>query len=230
MSIPASIDPTGQKTLQVLRDLHDQGVSNYAVLMRHADRPIDSAENDLLMQITEEGKEAAEKFGQGLPANSVIRFFASPVDRCVETAEYIEKGAQSIGIRTEAPRKMDRLYAFYIHDLLAADSILYEMFARDEWAQFFRNWFEGKYPPEIIGDAREAAETLLNTLLQLLQQPGGNICVSHDTNLFLIKEYYLGLRPEDYEYIQFLEGVIVYEQAGDFYIVNHQTESRKLPV
>ena len=232
MSIPASIDPAGSKTLQVLRDLHHQGVTRYAVLMRHAERPVENAENDLLMQITEEGKRVAEKFGQGLPPISPLRFFASPVDRCVETADFIAKGAQSIGVKTEATRKMEKLYAFYIRDLRATDGILYEMFGRNEWAQFFRNWFEGKYPPEIIDDAREAAETLLKALVDLIRQPtaGGNICVSHDINLFLIKEYYLGLRPEDHEYIQFLEGVIVYEKDGDAYIVNHQTAARKLPV
>jgi broad specificity phosphatase PhoE len=225
-------DPTGSKTLALLYDLRQQGIENYTVLMRHAERPIDSPENDLLMQITEDGKRAAYEFGRGLPADSPFRFFASPVDRCVETADFIEKGALSVGSKTESTQKMERLYAFYIHDLRAADGILYEMFDRGEWAQFFRNWFDGKYPAEIIGDARPAAEILLKALQDLLQQPtpGGNICVSHDINLFLIKEYYLGLRPEDHEYIQFLEGVIVYERDGEQYIVNHQTGAKKLPV
>ena len=225
-------DPTGNKTLALLHDLRQQGIENYTVLMRHAERPIGSPENDLLMQITEDGKRAAYEFGRRLPTDTSLRFFASPVDRCVETADFIEKGALSMGGKTESTQKMAWLYAFYIHDLLTTDRILYEMLDRGEWAQFFRNWFDGKYPVEIIGDARQAAETLLNALQDLLRQspPGGNICVSHDINLFLIKEYYLGLRPEDHEYIQFLEGVIVYERDGERYIVNHQTGAKKLPV
>ena len=225
------IDSTGSKTLELLHALRQQGIENYVVLMRHAERPIDNAENDLLMQITDEGKQAAYEFGRRLPPEIPHRFFASPVERCVETAEFIEQGLLSAGGETEPTQIAEKLYAFYVHDLATANGLLYEMFARNEWAQFFRNWFEGKYPSEVIGDARQAAETLLNVLRDLLRPspPGGNICVSHDINLFLIKEYYLGLRPEDHEYIQFLEGVIVYEQGGEQYIINHQTGAKKLP-
>ncbi len=200
--------------------------------MRHAERPIDTAENDLFMQLTEAGKQAAYEFGQALPPDSLIRFFSSPVDRCVETSTLIEKGCLSSGKKTQTNTELDSLYAFFIKDLLKVDGMLYEMLDAGEWAKFFRNWFDGKYATDIIGNASQAAQTLLNALLELLQGPaaaGGNICISHDINLFLIKEYYLGLRPEDNEYIQFLEGVILYEWDGRYYIVNHQTEAKLLP-
>jgi len=57
-----------------------------------------------------------------------------------------------------------------------------------------------------------------------------HICVSYDWRLFLIKEYYLHLRPEDYEFIQFLEGVMIYENNGRYYIINHQTDVTPLPI
>jgi len=220
----------GIETLKIINDLHQKGISRYVALMRHAERPIDTAENDLFMQLTETGKQAAYEFGQALPSDSLIRFFSSPVDRCVETSALIEKGCLSSGRKTETNTELDSLYAFFIKDLLKADGMLYEMLDAGEWAKFFRNWFEGKYSPDIIEDASQAAQTSLNALLELLQEPsaGGNICISHDINLFLIKEYYLGLRPEDNEYIQFLEGVILYEWDGRYYIINHQTEAKML--
>ncbi|HEY54417.1 MAG TPA: histidine phosphatase family protein [Caldilineae bacterium] len=221
----------GAETLKVINDLHQKRISRYVVLMRHAERPIDTAENDLFMQLTEAGKQAAYEFGQALPPDSLIRFFSSPVDRCVETSTLIEKGCLSSGKKTQTNTELDSLYAFFIKDLLKVDGMLYEMLDAGEWAKFFRNWFDGKYVTDIIGNASQAAQTLLNALLELLQGPaaGGNICISHDINLFLIKEYYLGLRPEDNEYIQFLEGVILYEWDGRYYIVNHQTEAKLLP-
>jgi broad specificity phosphatase PhoE len=223
-------DPTGDKTLALLHDLIEQGITRYVVLMRHADRPIETVENDLHMQVSEAGKEAAFAFGQKLPTELPIHLYASPVDRCVETAELIGKGFESVGGARSEVSETEALYAFYVKDVHKADGILYEMFGRGEWAQFFRNWFEGVYPESIIGNAAQAAETLMATLLELLQQSesAGSICVSHDINLFLIKEYYLGLQPEDHEYVQFLEGVIVYEKDGSTYIINHQSEARLL--
>lgn len=232
MSIPTSIDPTGSKTLQVLHDLHAQGVTNYVVLMRHADRPIDHAGNDLAMRISEAGRRAAYEFGRALPCDGRNRFYASPIDRCVETASLIASGCQNAGGETSPDvTVMDTLFAFFVQDVERADGLLYEAFGKGEPYRFFRDWFDGEYPPEMIDDAALAARAQLDALLPLLQGPSaGNICVSHDINLFLIKEYYLGLHPEDHEYIQFLEGVVIYERRGEFYIINHQTDARKLPI
>ncbi|UCC54000.1 MAG: hypothetical protein JSV68_08510, partial [Anaerolineaceae bacterium] len=123
------------------------------------------------------------------------------------------------------------LYVFFVNDLSKLNQIAYKMIGEDEWPQFVRNWFDGKISTELIDDAAQAAQTLLNSLLELLQEPsayGGNICISHDWNLFLIKEFYLRLKPEDNEYIQFLEGVIIYEMHDAFYIINHQSEAKML--
>ena len=217
--------------MAVINDLHRKGVKKYVVLMRHAERPIDTAENDLAMKLTEDGKQAAYEFGRSLPSDSLIRFFSSPVDRCIETAVLIEKGCLANEGETQPNTTMDVLYAFFIKDLLKADQLLYAMMEAGEWSDFFRNWFDGEYSPELMEAGPQAAQTLMEALLGLLQgsSEGGNICISHDINLFLIKEYYLGLKPEDHEYIQFMEGVIIYEWDDDYYIVNHQTDAKIVP-
>jgi broad specificity phosphatase PhoE len=224
------VNALGTDTLAVIDDLHRRGVKKYVVLMRHAERPIDKPENDLLMMLTDEGQQAAYEFGRALPSDSLIRFFSSPVDRCVETSNLIEKGLLATGGESRSNEELDALYFFYVRDI-KVDHILYDMFEKGEWAQFFRNWFEGEYTPEFMDEGDQAARTLVEALLGLLQDSpeGGNICISHDNSLFLIKEYYLGLRPEDYEYIQFLEGVILYEWDGAYYIANHQTAAKRLP-
>ncbi len=219
------------ETAKIINDLHRDGITKYVMLMRHSERSIGTAETDLLMELTEEGKQAAYEFGQALRSDSLIRFFSSFVHRCVETSALIEKGYLSGAGKTTSNTVIDPLYAFFINDLLKANQMRYDLFDKGDWPRFFRNWFDGKYSTDIIEDAAQAAQTLLNTLLELLQDPlaYGNICISHDINLFLIKEYYLGLRPEDNEFIQFLEGVIIYKQNGGYYITNHQTEAKRLP-
>ncbi len=227
-----SIDPTGVQTLAVIHQLHQQGVRNYAVLMRHADRPIDNAGNDLAMRISDLGKRTAYEFGRALPCDGVKRFYSSPIHRCVQTAELIAQGCLARGgdVLPNTPR--DDLFAFFVRDVARADGLLYEALGAGEPFSFFRNWFDGVYPPDIIDDAAQAARAQMNVLLGLLQQdpPAANICVSHDINLFLIKQYYLDLRPEDHEYIQFLEGVVVYEWRSAYYIVNHQAAARRLAI
>jgi hypothetical protein len=93
------------------------------------------------------------------------------------------------------------------------------MGANGQWTRFLRNWFEGQYSPDLADHAAKSAQALLNALVGLLQEPAiGNICISHDWNLFLIKEFFLGLRPEDNDYIQYLEGIVIYKFNDNYYI------------
>lgn len=218
-------------TVKIINHLQQAGVDKYVVLMRHAARHFGAAESDPSMGLTEGGKQAAIEFGQGLPPEPPVRFFSSYIERCVETSVLIEQGLLSKGGTTKTNKIIDPLYVFFVNDLSKLNQIAYKMIGEDEWPQFVRNWFDGKISTELIDDAAQAAQTLLNSLLELLQEPsayGGNICISHDWNLFLIKEFYLGLKPEDNEYIQFLEGVIIYEMHDAFYIINHQSEAKML--
>jgi len=224
-------DTLGMETANVIKDLHKDGIESYVLLMRHSARVIDTAENDGAMELTEEGKQAAYEFGKALPPNALSRFYSSSIHRCVETSNLIEKGYLLEGEKTETNTVMDPLYAFFAKDVLKVDKIAYAMMNEGEWAQFFRNWFDGEYSPDLLDAAPQAAQTLLTALLDLLQAPMavGNICIAHDWHLFLIKEYYLNLRPEDNEFIQFLEGVVIYRRGGSYYMVNHQTEAKMLP-
>jgi hypothetical protein len=188
-------------TVKIINHLQQAGVDKYVVLMRHAARHFGAAESDPSMGLTEEGRQAAIEFGQGLPPEPPVRFFSSYIERCVETSVLIEQGLLSKGGMTKTNKIIDPLYVFFVNDLSKLNQIAYKMIGEDEWPQFVRNWFDGKISTELI---------------------------SHDWNLFLIKEFYLGLKPEDNEYIQFLEGVIIYEMHDAFYIINHQSEAKML--
>lgn len=225
------VETIGLETLKVIKDLQQEGIDSYVALMRHAERYIDTAENDELMGLTEEGKQAAREFGKGLSPEALIRFFSSPVGRCVETSSLIEQGYLINGGTAEGNLELDALYVSYVNDLPTLGQIAYGMYGDGEWRQFLRNWFDGKYSPELANNPDQSAQAMLDALISLLQEPGvGNICISHDWNLFLIKEYFLGLRHEENGYIQYLEGVIIYKKNGSYFISNHQTDAKRLPI
>lgn len=62
----------GMETAKIICDLRQDGVERYVALMRHGERIIDTAENDLLMDLTEEGKRTAYEFGRSLPSDAPI--------------------------------------------------------------------------------------------------------------------------------------------------------------
>jgi len=226
-------DAFGVQTLKVINDLLQDGINNYAVLTRHSARHYDTAENDMIMGLTEEGKQTSFEFGKALPSNSSIRLFSSPVNRCVETSDLIEKGYLSRGGNAQTNTVMNELVPFFVKDISKLMPMVYELVYAGDYLKFFRNWFDGKISDDLIDDASQSAQKLLSALVDLLQeQPKftGNICVSHDWHLVLLKEYYLGQRAEEYGNIDFLEGVIIYQWKDSFYITNHQSGARMLNI
>ena len=226
-------DAFGTQTLKVINDLHQKGIKNYVVLTRHSARHYSTAENDMIMGLTEEGKQASFEFGKALPSNSSIRHFSSPVSRCIETSELIEKGHLSKGGKTQTNIGVDYLAPFFVRDGQKVIQMAYEYVMTGNYPNFYRSWCNGEISAGLIDDASQSAQRLLDTLLNLLQQPSdftGNICVTHDWHLVLLKEHYLGQRAEDYGNIDFLEGVIIYQWKDNHYIINHQSEARVLKV
>lgn len=221
----------GQATLDAIHELKNRGIDRMAVIVRHSARHYDTKDwsNDPLMGLTDEGKEAAYAFGENLPTDSVIRLFSSPVGRCVETASQIEKGNTSKGGKTEANRIIGRLATFFANDFLK----VFEIIGAKGNAEFFRDWFSGKVPVDVMADPEASAAILRKLLVDKRDEMSDNhidILVSHDWSLYLFKEYCLGLTQEDVGRVKYLEGVIVYSENGDLYASNHQTEPKILGV
>jgi broad specificity phosphatase PhoE len=224
-------DTCGMKTLELLRGLCQEGIETYAVLMRHSARHHDTAENDLSLGLTEEGRRAAYEFGRALPSDSFLQFFSSPVLRCVETSELIDRGCLSNGGRTKHNGAVDPLSGFFARNGPAVLQMAHDMAKAGRFPEFFRNWFDGRLPSSLIQDSRQASRALVHYLLGLIQGSGekGSICITHDWHLVLLREYGLGQRPEEYGgHIEYLEGVILFVRGSNYYIVNHQREAKIL--
>lgn len=219
----------GQDALDVIRDLKNQGIDSMAVVLRHSERHYDF-ENQWMeryLGLTDEGKELAYAFGKDLPTDPLLRLYSSAVARCVETAYQMEKGSISIGGKTETNRLAKELLTLYATNSKKALAINIEKGD----AQLFRDWFDHKIPIDIMADPEESGEILVSYLIDLLteiQDAHIDVHVTHDWNLYLLKELYLGLPLEDVGGAAYLEGIVLYEDDGEFYMTNHQTEPKKL--
>ena len=224
-------DTFGVQTLKIINDLHRDGKSNFVVLTRHSARHYGAAENDEAMELTEEGKQKSREFGEALPSSRLFYFFSSPVQRCVETSNLIEKSLLSRGGKTQANTVMDVLYPFFVKDMSKTIHMAYKFVMAGDYPKFFRNWFDGEISSELLDNASQSAQRLLNSLLDLLKEKSdiaGNIIVAHDWHLVLLKEFYLGQRAEEYGIIEYLEGVIIYKGDDGHYIINHDSEAMSL--
>lgn len=214
----------GADTIEVIRKLVEKGIENMVVVVRHSARHYDLArpENEPFMSLTEEGKEYAFNMGTRLPRGYTLQLLSSVLGRCIETAYLLDKGYMSIGGKTRNAVIESKLAPFYVNRPLDLAPIF-----SDPGLDFIRYWFEGNVSPDIIIDSKEAARSKVDFLKTKLEQskPGEiYLGVTHDWNLYLIKEHFLSLRHEDVGEARFLEGIVLYRQDDRLFLLNHQSD------
>ncbi len=220
----------GMQTMKLIQELHQQGISRIGVIMRHSARDrITSVENVLSMGLTEQGKEAACRFGETFPAGVSIHVFSSPVERCQETAACIANGYREQGGDTMPTQIVEHLGPFYITD----HPVVFHMADELGSSQFLRQWFNGQIAPEVMMPASQAADMLLHVMLQAFQESRDGLralYISHDWNIFLLKEQYLGLPHEEFGDVHFLEGLALYQSQGYYYLMHHHGTPQRVDV
>jgi broad specificity phosphatase PhoE len=212
-----------RETLATIQRLADDGIDRFCVILRHSERHYHpNPAMEPFMGLTDAGKEFAMDLGRALPADPCPSFFSSPFGRCIETACIMDKGYIRAHGRFNGHNTLTReLSPFYIRDTEKAVSLARE-FGN---AGFLRLWFDGKLPAGVMTDPKEAADTIAGFLLDRLRSLDGprmTVCVSHDWNIYPLKEFKLGLRHEDAGSVGFLESVVVFEDNGRPCIAGYQ--------
>lgn len=220
----------GQETLNVINELNRQGISKLSVIMRHSARNYDEdLKMEPFMWLTEEGKQFATSLGENLPENRRLRFFSSYIGRCIESAYLIDKGYLKTGGKTENPVVSKEVSPFYVLDLKKTIGII----MKQDVFTFIRNWIDGGIDDSVLMNAEASARQMMSFMAgNLNDSPEGtlDICITHDWNMYLMKEFGLGLDHETYGKIDYLEGVVIFENSGDLYITNHQKSPERLTV
>lgn len=213
-----------QQTLSLIDSLLDQGINNISVLIRHSERHFSTeARMEPFMELTQNGKTYAYDFGHTLRPGFLPKLYSSFMGRCIETAYLIEKGfTAKHGVPLEHNTVDRRLSPFYIKNIdRAVEKILVQ--GNDV---FIRNWFDGKMDESIIENPEKTADMICRHMVELIQNPMGNqvaVCITHDWNIFPVKEFKLGLRHEDYGDVGYLEGLVFFRQDQHDYVSGIQT-------
>ena len=212
----------GEETSGLVEGLLKQGVKNQFIFMRHSARFYgEDPELEPFMGLTPDGQDAALALGGMLGALGAVSTCSSYIGRCLETAYLLREGAGRFAGRHQMEVALS---PFYVRDfaLILKEILKYDLFA------FIRRWCRGLFPPEVISPANEAAQTMAAFAEARIEGPSSGIMVgvTHDWNLFALKEFCLGLFHEECGKVNYLEGVVFYKEAERLMAASHQGEPK----
>ncbi|HYB79469.1 MAG TPA: histidine phosphatase family protein [Thermoplasmata archaeon] len=192
----------------VIDDLQDWGWPDVAaIVIRHAERlPIPHARDLNYVGLTDSGVIAAEEMGRQLARYAGIRILHSPVARCEQTALALSSGARTAGSTVFEIRSERRLGGSYLID---RDSALRK--ADTLGTSFIREWFSGRLEPGLMLSLSESLRIHLDLMKERLGSTGLGprleVLVTHDWNVSVLREGFLGVRNEDVGWPEYLDGV-----------------------
>ncbi len=226
--IIAAVQP-GDATVELLERLHDRGPRHIALLMRHSARTFEPGLHDLENQLTATGRDLALGLGRRLPRGALLRGYASPPARCMETAELVLEGHRQAGGKATRHRPLEALGVFYALDQMKMWQTLQ---AAGGLAPFVGAWVRGELPPDAVMPAPLAARllqvVLADKLDRSLDEHQIDICVTHDMTLYLLREVLLQ-EPASGPEVGFLDALAFYRRDGALWVCSQHGEARRLP-
>ncbi|MCZ6869150.1 MAG: histidine phosphatase family protein [Gammaproteobacteria bacterium] len=208
----------GDAMIAHLGSLRGRGITRALAVVRHAAREYVEGRHDLENPLTDEGRSMALSFGERLPADLTVRAYSSPVERCVDTAGLILEGHRAKGGAAERHRVVEGLGLFFILDQRKMFRLMRDVHGGGQG--FIRAWCDRRIGEDVVIPAQDAARIMLSMLASKLP-PGESaltVGVSHDFNLFMLREQLLGMRLEDHGHVEYLDGIVVFEDADGVWV------------
>lgn len=182
-----------------------------ALFIRHAERyDVTDFATHAGVQLTPAGEDAAFALGQQLPEGRAVHVLHSPIQRCQVTAARIAEGYNAMGGAAQLEGALEELCGHFIRDYDAVTLLTRQYKTGPGSADFVRAWFDGELPATAI-ECRDSAVAYCQHLFE------GYLCdadaeslfifVSHDWDIMVMREGWLGLRHEDVGWLGFLDGV-----------------------
>ena len=217
-------DHYGRDTARLVNETFAEGVDRAVLLMRHSARTFDRNIHDLLNPLTEHGRNLSLRLGQELPKHLGVRGYASPPERCMETAQLVIDGHKEGGGAGHRTRPVEALGVFYALD---QQKMWKGMSQADTMVDYLDAWFAGEVPEDAMMPAQLAVQMVLRALLGKLRNagPGGesphlDLCVSHDMTLYTVR-HGVGLEGLDGPDVEFLDGLLLFCR-GERYFMRSQ--------
>ena len=218
-----------KQTIDTINDLMDSGIKKISVLIRHSERFFsEDAGLEPFMGLTDAGKEFAFDFGAGLRSNAMPKLYSSFLGRCVETSFLIDKGFTKNNNRNLDHNCMNTMLSpFYVKDIEKAVPLI-EKYGNQ---LFLRKWFDNHFDETIMENPKKTSDILCEFMKEKIKNLKENqiaICVSHDWNIYPLKEFKLDLKLEVAGKVGYLDGLLFFEKENQFYITNFQTDPKLL--
>ena len=218
-----------QQTIDTITELLNSGVKKLSVLIRHSDRFFtEEARMEPFMGLTEQGKSFALDLGSSIPIEPRPKLFSSIFGRCIETAYLIDKGyTKQHEIPLDHNITSELLAPFYIKNIEKAIHI----FQAQGSDLYIRNWFDNLIDDSIMENPEKTADILSEYMTDQLKHLNGNemaVCVTHDWNIFPLKEFKLGIKHETAGDVGYLDGVVFYEKEGQYFLTSYQSEPQQI--
>ena len=218
----------GDGTAALIEQTLDRGVDHAVVLMRHSARTYEKGLHDLLNNLTDAGRNLCRRFGRRLPKDLTLRAYASPAQRCLETAQLILAAHHEAGGAVTRRRPVEGLGVFYALDQM---KMWRGMSEADGMAPYLQAWFDGKTPRDVLIPADLAANLVLQVMVGKLEAPIAkqqlDLCVSHDMTLYLVRDRLLG-EPAHGSKVEFLDGLIAWRDADGLRLQSQQGAPRRV--
>jgi hypothetical protein len=178
--------------------------TNIILVIRHSHRnSIKNLEDMGDQKLTPIGHEIAKFFGTKLPINRKLELYYSPIKRCIETAEDILTGFESVAGKGTLKKSLNSLY-----DIGVKAEYFFNEVSKYPFSYFLYRWIADLYPKEKVTPFSEfcqkAAEVIWN---KSLYKDGNKIIthISHDLMILSYRLGWFGLSPSD-RWPSFLDG------------------------
>jgi len=213
----------GDATLEQVEAMADDGCNHMVLLMRHSAREFNPAVHDLENPLTDEGRELSRRLGRKLPKAYTLRGYASPAERCVETAQLCLDGHATEGGSVTRVRPVEGLGVFYVLDQMKMYRVMRDI---GTLQQFVSAWSESTIPEDALIPAQNAAQILMRVVTEKLNQPVAekqiDVCVSHDLSLYLVRDRLLRESPEQGP-VEFLDALVAFRRDDRVWLQSART-------
>ncbi|MBU8849097.1 MAG: histidine phosphatase family protein [Desulfobacterales bacterium] len=214
-----------KQTIDTINHLLDNGIKKISVLIRHSDRFFtEDPKLEPFMGLTDDGKKFAVDFGAAIQSSLLPKFTSSFLGRCIETAFLIDKGYTNKNNRAvDHNCTNDTLAPFYVKDVPKAILRIKE----EGNKKFLRSWFDNRIDESIMENPERTSALLSEFMIEQIKNLKENqiaVCVSHDWNIYPLKEFKLGLKHETSGDVGYLDGVVFFENKNQYYITNYQAD------
>ena len=211
----------GEATIDLFERVRARGVRHAVAVMRHSAREFAPGVHDLENPLTEEGRQLARGLGGRLPKEITVRAYASPPERCMETAALVLDSHRAGGGAVTRHRPLEALGVFYALDQM---KMWKGIQAAGGLVPFLDGWMQGQVARDAMIPADLAAKLLLQVLAEKLRarvaEDQLDLCVSHDMTLYLLRDRLLG-EPCSGPEVLFLDALVLFEEDGELWMTSH---------